>query len=90
MVPVNDRLWPNPVIGTRSTRMTPRGQVRTIGPAIMVKFLLDHVLEGEKPNYVVDWVLMPAVKDYAALWLTEEARQRWDGTVFEHPVSRGA
>jgi len=57
---------------------------------ILVKFLLDHVLEGEKPNYVVDWVLMPAVKDYAALWLTEEARQRWDGTVFEHPVSRGA
>jgi hypothetical protein len=57
---------------------------------ILVKFLFDHVLEGEKPNYVVDWVLMPAVKDYAALWLTEEARQRWDGTIFEHPVSHGA
>lgn len=57
-------------------------------PGVLSKFLLDHVLEGEKPNYVVDWVLMPAVKDYAGLWLTEEARQRWDGTIFEHPVSR--
>lgn len=59
-------------------------------PGILAKFLLDHVLDGEKPNYVVDWILMPAVKDYAGLWLTEDARRRWDGTVFDHPVSRGS
>jgi hypothetical protein len=59
-------------------------------PGILAKFLLDHVLDGEKPNYVVDWVLMPAVKDYAGLWLTEDARRRWDGTVVDHPVSRGS
>ena len=59
-------------------------------PGMLPRFLLDHVLEGEKPNYVVDWVLMPAVKDYAGLWLTEEARRIWDGTVFEHPFSRGS
>lgn len=59
-------------------------------PGVLARFLLDHVLEGEKPNYVVDWFLMPAVKDYAPLWLTEKARRNWDGTVFEHPMSRGS
>ena len=59
-------------------------------PGILAKFLLDHVLNGEKPNYVVDWILMPAVKDYAGLWLVEDARRRWDGMVFDHPVSRGS
>ena len=59
-------------------------------PGALARFLLDHVLEGEKPNYVVDWVLIPAVKEYAPLWLTEKARRNWDGTVFEHPVSRGS
>ncbi len=59
-------------------------------PGVLARFLLEHVLEGEKPNYVVDWFLMPAVKDYGALWLTEKARRNWDGTLLEHPISRGS
>jgi hypothetical protein len=59
-------------------------------PGMLARFLLGHVLEGEQPNYVVDWILIPAVKDYAGLWLTDEAWRKWDGAVFEHPVSRGS